>query len=200
MRVEKVSEFAEYTKGVLKTESVLPQETPIDYGMLWVLLRQSILSGDMVDQYKRKLFYKKEIDRSVMLKSYDELCLWLLQRKGGHCLNPYQEQQPSGVSLRTIHAVLGILTESAELAQTLLKGVFAGGFSDDDRLNLLLELGDLLWYLALLCDDLGFSIESVMSANLAKLQKRYGDKFSEEKAVNRDTAAEDVAASEAVYG
>jgi NTP pyrophosphatase (non-canonical NTP hydrolase) len=104
------------------------------------------------------------------------------------------------VSLRTIHAVLGILTESAELAQTLLKGVFAGGFSDDDRLNLLLELGDLLWYLALLCDDLGFSIESVMSANLAKLQKRYGDKFSEEKAVNRDTAAEDVAASEAVYG
>ena len=54
------------------------------------------------------------------------------------------------------------------------------------------ELGDCLWYLALACNALGFSMEDVMGANIRKLRQRFPDKFEEAKAAEsgRDREAE----------
>ena len=57
---------------------------------------------------------------------------------------------------------------------------------DLDRTNLFEETGDLFWYLALIADELGFSFEEAMVSNVAKLKARYGDKFTTEKAINRE--------------
>jgi len=51
------------------------------------------------------------------------------------------------------------------------------------------ELGDVMWYIALLCATLNIGLDDVMETNIAKLKKRYGDKFSVDSSVNR---AEDV--------
>jgi NTP pyrophosphatase (non-canonical NTP hydrolase) len=47
------------------------------------------------------------------------------------------------------------------------------------------ELGDILWYIAELCDAFGLSMEQVSIGNIAKLWERYGGKFSVDKSVDR---------------
>ncbi len=44
--------------------------------------------------------------------------------------------------------------------------------TEEDRAALTLELGDVLWYLAELCTQLGIGLDDVAAANLAKLQGR----------------------------
>ncbi len=47
------------------------------------------------------------------------------------------------------------------------------------------ELGDVLWYVALMADLLNVPLEYVMQANIEKLERRYPDGFSNEASVNR---------------
>lgn len=61
-----------------------------------------------------------------------------------------------------------------------------------DLVNLKEELGDVLWRIVQACDAVGFTLEEVMRANIAKLSKRYPDKYTDERAAeeNRDREAE----------
>lgn len=52
------------------------------------------------------------------------------------------------------------------------------------------ELGDILWYMAILMDVFGLTFEDCMEAVIAKLKKRFPEKFDEHQAVNRDLASE----------
>ena len=85
---------------------------------------------------------------------------------------------------RLLHAGIGLSTESGEFLDALKKHIFYG--KELDRVNLAEELGDLFWYMAIVADELGVEFESVMERNIQKLKARYGEKFSEEKAENRD--------------
>ena len=57
---------------------------------------------------------------------------------------------------------------------------------DLDRVNIIEEAGDLLWYLAILFDELGTSFHEVMSSNIAKLRSRYPEKFTSINATKRN--------------
>lgn len=85
---------------------------------------------------------------------------------------------------RLLHAGIGLSTEAGEVLDALKKHIFYG--KELDKVNLAEELGDLFWYMAILADELGIEFESVMDRNITKLKARYGEKFSEEKAENRD--------------
>lgn len=54
-----------------------------------------------------------------------------------------------------------------------------------DELHAKKELGDVLWYVALLCDSFGWKMSEVMNLNIEKLKKRYPDGFTPERANNR---------------
>ena len=41
------------------------------------------------------------------------------------------------------------------------------------------EIGDVMWYLALICDSFGVDIEEIARMNIDKLIERYPDGFSE---------------------
>lgn len=87
-------------------------------------------------------------------------------------------------TIRLLHSALGITSEAGEFADALKKHIFYG--KEIDRPNLKEELGDLMWYIGVACDELGISLEDVMETNIKKLRARYGGKFSEEKALNRN--------------
>jgi NTP pyrophosphatase (non-canonical NTP hydrolase) len=89
---------------------------------------------------------------------------------------------------RLLHAGIGLSTESGEFLDALKKHIFYG--KDLDKVNLAEEMGDLFWYLAIVSDELGVKMEDVMERNIQKLKARYGEKFSEEKAENRDLNTE----------
>jgi hypothetical protein len=43
-----------------------------------------------------------------------------------------------------------------------------------------------MWYMAILLRELDLDFYQILDDNIAKLKKRYGEKFDEEKAANRD--------------
>lgn len=85
---------------------------------------------------------------------------------------------------RLLHGAMGCSTESGELLDTIKKYLFYG--KKIDFVNVKEEIGDLLYYIAIMIDELDTSFEEIMKKNIEKLKARYGEKFSEDKAINRD--------------
>lgn len=87
---------------------------------------------------------------------------------------------------RLLNVALGLAGEAGEIADLIKKWKFQG--HDLDQMALLEEAGDLLWYVALLCDTLGEDMGAVMGENIAKLQRRFPEGFSAERSRNREEA------------
>lgn len=107
----------------------------------------------------------------------------------------YMKEAPRTESLqyfpqnhRLEHAIDGIASESGELVDAIKKAKYYG--KELDLTNLKEEGGDILWYLALMFDELGTTFEAEMLRNNAKLRSRFPDKFTEELATNRDLGKE----------
>jgi NTP pyrophosphatase (non-canonical NTP hydrolase) len=94
-------------------------------------------------------------------------------------LNAYQQgarataRYPQ-VGQNPIYPTLGLCGEAGEVADIVKKVLRdnEGVFSDDTRQALMLELGDVLWYVAQLSSELGFELNAVAEANLSKLASR----------------------------
>ncbi len=83
-------------------------------------------------------------------------------------------------------AALGIAGESGEVVDTIKKVLYHSHELDVTALSK--EVGDLLWYMVLLCETVGLSLDTVMQANVEKLQKRYPDGFDEQRSQTRHEA------------
>ena len=87
-------------------------------------------------------------------------------------------------NIRLIHGAFGLQTESAELK----KHIFYG--KPLDVVNLKEETQDILWYISIIMDELDFTYEEAMETNIKKLKARYPEKFTEDKAINRNLEVE----------
>jgi len=75
---------------------------------------------------------------------------------------------------RLLTAGVGINAEGGEFLEIIKKMVFQGKpWNDDNREHLIIELGDLMWYVAQACMALGVSFDDVIATNVKKLEKRY---------------------------
>lgn len=81
------------------------------------------------------------------------------------------------------HALMGIMSEAGELADPIKKHIIYNAHLDLD--NIKEEIGDLLWYVALLCRATGISMSEAAADNITKLQRRYPDQYSDEAATKR---------------
>ena len=70
-----------------------------------------------------------------------------------------------------LYAVLNLAGETGELHSLLAKGI-RDGRKDDFNLNVKKELGDILWCLAAVAADHGYSLEEVAMSNIMKLSIR----------------------------
>ena len=86
-----------------------------------------------------------------------------------------------------LNASLGLSGEVGEVNDIIKKYMYHGHNLDDDtKEKIILELGDVCWYVALMAwaiDKTKF--EDVLNKNIAKLEKRYHGEFTTEKSVNR---------------
>ena len=69
---------------------------------------------------------------------------------------------------------LGLLSEAGEVAGKIKKVIRDnnGVFDLEARMKIADECGDVLWYLAVLCGEIGVPLESVAAKNNAKLLDR----------------------------
>ena len=88
---------------------------------------------------------------------------------------------------RLLTAGVGINAEGGEFLEIIKKMVFQGKpWDDHNREHLIIELGDLLWYVAQATQALGVSFEEVIETNVNKLKKRYpGGEFDIHYSENR---------------
>ena len=75
---------------------------------------------------------------------------------------------------RLLTAGVGINAEGGEFLEIIKKMVFQGKpWNQDNREHLIIELGDIMWYVAQATMALGISMEDVLDRNITKLAKRY---------------------------
>ena len=83
-------------------------------------------------------------------------------------------------NLRLLHAQIGLSGEVGELADAIKKHVMYDKPLDVE--NLKEECGDVLWYMAILLDEIGSSFSEVMAHNDTKLKKRYPNGYTDKNA------------------
>lgn len=93
-------------------------------------------------------------------------------------LNDYQHcaletaQYPQ--EFKIIYPALGINGEAGEVAEKVKKLIRDNNLaiSEEKRLEIAKEIGDVLWYCATLAHDLGFTLEEIGIMNYEKLKSR----------------------------
>ena len=92
---------------------------------------------------------------------------------------------------RLLTAAVGISAEGGEFMEIVKKMLFQGKpWTDDNREHLIIELGDVMWYVMQACAALEVSLDDVIEGNVNKLKKRYpGGDFDVYHSENR--AADD---------
>jgi NTP pyrophosphatase (non-canonical NTP hydrolase) len=81
------------------------------------------------------------------------------------------------------YTALGLTGESGEVAEIIKKAFYHGHPLDGEALRR--ELGDVLWYVAVMADGLGLSLDQIARENIEKLRTRYPEGFSEARSLNR---------------
>jgi len=174
----------QYVKDAVRTESRI-DEVSVNGRLLINTLALFISAGQMLDQIKKRTFYRKEFDGDTINSAYLTAAN-AMDDIAGTALNA--EEDVYDVDPRVFHAIIGIATESTELCEALYDTLLSD--RDFDIVNLLEENGDINWYQAIMMDTLGGDWAKILDTNIAKLKERYPDKFTNEDAINRDLVTE----------
>ncbi|MEY4616449.1 MAG: hypothetical protein RJB66_1409 [Pseudomonadota bacterium] len=120
----------------------------------------------------------------------DELNLNLehMVLEGKSLAHSFQETSETAKRAHLVNLLSKATKESSVLLDLLKKSAFYGKTLDQDKFNLVIThfVGSMMAVLALG----GFTVEEAMEVNIAKLRKRYGDKFTEAAAITRNLEAE----------
>jgi len=86
-----------------------------------------------------------------------------------------RELQEGGLDVsRLTTAAVGMSAEAGEFQEIVKKMLFQGKpWTEDNKEHLIIELGDIMWYVAQACMALGVGIDDVVWKNTMKLAKRY---------------------------
>ena len=77
---------------------------------------------------------------------------------------------------RLLTAAVGISAEGGEFTEIVKKIAFQGKeLTEDTKVHLLKELGDVFWYIAQACNALDLDFQTIVVTNMMKLAARYPD-------------------------
>lgn len=142
------------------------------------IMRVYVIAGEALDNLKKALFYGKPMPSDPTVEPYPSP-------------EPLEKLADYN-TMRLLHAAIGMGTEAAEILDAMHKHIFQG--EPLDYANLEEEYGDSSWYMRLAATALrkftGGGLYQIIVRNIAKLKKRYPDKFTAEAALNRDLDSE----------
>lgn len=178
-----------FQKDALRTESVIP-EIVTRKDELSYIIEAFILLAEVLDGYKKNIFYNKDAKYNKLIGDLpDKLEALSTDIFYAHSDKP---EKLENINTRAIHGMLGVMTETGELASILLKYIDTG---EIDIFNLAEELADGAggtnsWYGTLICNVFGIDPNDPPDMVIRKLRVRFPDAYSDELADNRDLDSE----------
>lgn len=169
----------EYVQNAVRTESKIEKVTLLDSETFAAALEIFILSGQILDMFKKNVFYGKPIDWERV-----ESKLGKIEMNSGAGFADHKVDLE--IDPRVFHALIGTATEATELMEILHDSFESGEAFHLDYVNILEEFGDINWYEAIAIDAMNGDFESILKTNIEKLRKRFPEKFTSEKAINRN--------------
>jgi len=162
--------FDDYIPLAMRTAKTLPLALDIDHGKM--LLISEV--GEVVDCLKKHVIYGKELDTTNLLEECGDLCwgIALLSSRLGFVPEVYP------VKSYRVATDIEMVYLMAQMASNISTGDIRFGCS-----SLLNAVSSFL-------SRFDFTLEQAMEKNIAKLAVRYGDKYSDYAALNRDLSAE----------
>jgi len=181
----------EFIKNAKKTESQV-DSLAINRHYLGIVTLMFVEVSEMLDAIKKQAFYgdseKLQNELPTRLKNINELSGNLHQIIEVQSIENITKEEPVDyLDTRLCHAIIGIMTEAGELGEALKLALDVGEF---DSVNVAEEMFDGDWYKAIGTDALGVEWSDQWQRIINKLKVRFGDKFSQEAAKNRNTDKE----------
>jgi hypothetical protein len=173
------AEYIGLAQRTSSTGEVNPElfERLADPGTLSLLayaMGKFIVAAQTLDHFKKHIFYGKPFQSEVGLPHH-------------HNYEQIVRAIASPQMVKLIHGIIGKATEAGEMMESLTS-IFDG--STPDLVNVAEEMGDDQWYDAEVLTSLGMTYEQIWQMNYEKLYARYGHKFSEDAALNRNLVNE----------
>lgn len=160
----------DYQQQCLVTEAPITEAIKQRYeevfGAIHAHFQEMSKHGEKLDALKKYVFYGRTSEYAELAKNKPIVNL---------------SSEFTNKDMRQMHAVLGVLTEVPEIVDAFYK---------QDDVNMMEEWAGLFWYGSLGLDASGYTLAQAQERNIGQLRARYGDKFSEYDANNRDLSVE----------
>lgn len=178
--------FAEYAKLAKRTL----KELPLKEHYVHMALGYAGEMGEIVDAIKKSEIYGKVLDKVNLTEELGDILFY----HANLCLSFEHLIAEFDAQLDKLHTFTGKpdipLSQVVMLAnkQFALKACDLAMAEEDWEVQN--HASELTFYVLALAVVLDLDVHKAMEANIAKLAKRYGDKYSDYSALNRDTDAE----------
>lgn len=178
----------EFIKNATRTESI-KSEIKTNEEMILNIAKIFLLSGQMLDQYKKNIFYNRDIKQDVLVDNFRSIADAMTNLSYQFKTNSQMENNDIlPVNPRLFHGIVGISTEATELMEQMVSSIEESRLMDS--VNVLEETFDVAWYSAIIHDTLQADMEHTFACGIDKLRKRFPEKFSDDNANNRDVDSE----------
>lgn len=170
---------ANYIEDANRTKSTSYYPAKVSRSEFLRTLNSAITALNKLDKIKKALFYGKPLfpgDLPVIGDTCETLAIEHL-----HGLH-------HNIRVDILHGIIGKATEGCELLEALERSVITG--TTLDFVNVAEEIDDGQWYDAVLAKAIGVTFEEVQTTNIAKLRKRYPEKYADAEALTRDIDSE----------
>ncbi len=166
-------------------------KNPDLFGLFLKDMRKTISSLQHLDKWKKTLFYGKKYpgfkwESTWWDKTKDFVVDVIFGKVDTHL--QIRDIKEWHEIIRILHGSVGIATESCEMMEALES--YFSGKKPFDIVNMKEELSDVGWYQNILFDVLNTNATASFETWYQKLKLRYGDKFTEHFANNRDLKSE----------
>jgi len=181
-----MTDLKQFVSDAIRTESKI-ENVAANSRFLFATIEAAIAIGNILDMIKKNVFYKKPIDDDKLTDLLQQAYLKI------EIIGDMTDEEIADVEViptvdpRLFHALIGIATESTELLEALHHTMIWG---EQDNVNIREELGDINWYQAIAIDTTEGDFDTVLATVIKKLRARFPDKYSDEKAINRDLKTE----------
>lgn len=187
----------DYKLAAIRTESVIPRAERISPVALHAILGLVVSVAEVLDQVKKSVYYNRPYDReslSVHLSNAQSMAQTIRvfiqpgeekltdsDHSSPYIFDPNEEpaiinrENLDEIDTRVLHAAIGLITESGEVAAAIRSALEGNKL---DLVNLAEEFGDVNWYVnGIFPDAAEIPAGQTLDTNIAKLMKRFPDKF-----------------------